>query len=133
MPMTPLGALIEECKRRFQVQHHVELTNGDIARRSGVLSRGRVQQLAQNPIKQLPEPETLRGLALGLGVPDSVVLERALQSTGYLPAPLHSQGTPDAASIEDPQVAREVSEAQRAVEAQPATPPVRNGRRGPVK
>lgn len=31
----------------------------------------------------MPEAETLHGLATGLGVPYSVVLQRALESTGY--------------------------------------------------
>lgn len=85
MPMTPLAALIAECKALFLDTQGVELTNGDIARRSkGRLTRQRVQQLATKPMKGMPDPETIRGLSLGLQVPDSVVLERALRSTGYL-------------------------------------------------
>lgn len=33
---------------------------------------------------ELPSPDKLRGLALGLGVPYSIVLRRALESCGYL-------------------------------------------------
>lgn len=82
--MTPLGELIGEAQRLFLDTHGVPLTNGDIARRSGGrLNRQRVQQLAKDPIKAMPSPEVIYGLALGLTVPESVVLERALASAGY--------------------------------------------------
>lgn len=82
--MTPLGALIEEVQGSFLDAHRVELTYGDIARRSGGrLNRQRVQQLAKDPIGQMPGPDKILGLALGLGVPEAVVLERALTSSGY--------------------------------------------------
>jgi hypothetical protein len=82
--MTPLGALIEECQARFLDHHGVELTYGDISRRGGrVIGRTRVQQLAKDPLKAMPSPETLRALALGLGVTEALVVERALASTGY--------------------------------------------------
>lgn len=82
--MTPLGELIEECKRAFLDLHGVELSNGDIARRSGKrLTRTRVQQLASDPIKALPSPHTITGLALGLGVSHGLVLQRAMESAGY--------------------------------------------------
>ena len=84
MDMTPLGELIAEVQRAFVDAHGVPLTYGDIARRSGGrLTRGRVQQLAKDPIKAMPSPEVIYGLALGLTVPESVVLERALASAGY--------------------------------------------------
>lgn len=84
MSMTPLGALIQECKNAFLDEHRVELTNGDIARRSGGrLIRQRVQQLASDEIKELPSPRTIAGLALGLGVSPGLVLQRALESCGY--------------------------------------------------
>jgi hypothetical protein len=84
MAMTPLGALIEEARRRFQDQHGVELSYADIARRGGgVITRGRVQQLAKDPIKAVPPAATLRALALGIGEREEVVIEKALASTGY--------------------------------------------------
>lgn len=84
MDMTPLGELIGEAQRLFADTHGVPLTYGDIARRSGGrLNRQRVQQLAKDPIKAMPSPEVIYGLALGLTVPESVVLERALASSGY--------------------------------------------------
>jgi transcriptional regulator with XRE-family HTH domain len=64
--------------------HGVELTYGDIARRGGkVITRGRVQQLAKDPVKQMPGATTLAALALGLGVPEHLVVEKALASAGY--------------------------------------------------
>jgi hypothetical protein len=84
MDMTPLGALITRTKQRFQDEHGIPLTNGDIARRSrGALTRTRVQQLEKDPIKRLPAPDLLEGLALGLGVHPTVVTEAALASAGY--------------------------------------------------
>lgn len=82
--MTPLGELIEECRRRFLDTHGVELSYADIAHRGGdVISRGRVQQLAKDPLPAMPKPATLQALALGLGVRDEIVVERALASSGY--------------------------------------------------
>lgn len=82
--MTPLAALIREVQRAFTDRHGVELSNGDIAKRSGGrLTRQRVQQLSTRPIPTMPSPATLRALALGLQVPYSVVLQRALASCGY--------------------------------------------------
>lgn len=82
--VTPLAALIEEVRNLFADTHGVQLSYGDIARRSkDRLTRQRVQQLANDPIKAMPSPEVILGLALGLAVPESVVLERALASSGY--------------------------------------------------
>lgn len=84
MAMTPLGKLIQEQRDRFQDEHGVELSYADIARRGGaVITRGRVQQLAKDPIKSMPSPATLAALAQGLGVPERVVTEKALESAGY--------------------------------------------------
>lgn len=83
MAMTPLGELIEECRMRFLDQHGVELSYADIARRGGVITRGRVQQLAKDPLPAMPKPATLQALARGLGVQEAIVVERALASTGY--------------------------------------------------
>ncbi len=84
MAMTPLGELIEEAQRRFVDMHGVELSYGDIARRGGkAVTRGRVQQLAKDPIRSMPGPTTLAALALGLGVAEHLVVEKALVSAGY--------------------------------------------------
>lgn len=87
MVMTPLGVLIEQSQKRFLDEHGVELSYADIARRGGkVITRGRVQQLAKDPIKRLPDPQTIDALAIGLGVPSHLVTQCALASAGY-PAP----------------------------------------------
>lgn len=82
--MTPLGELIEDVRAAFLDRHGVQLSYADIARRGGdVVGRKRIQQLAQNEIKDMPRDATLRALAKGLEVPYSVVLEKALVSAGY--------------------------------------------------
>jgi hypothetical protein len=107
MPMTPLAALIVECQRAFEQQHRMPLTFGDIARRShDALTRGRVQQLATGEIRALPSPATLRGLSLGIGAPYSAVLQRALESAGYLTAPLAYLEEPVDAAIAQEEAVR---------------------------
>lgn len=66
------------------------LSNGVIARRSG-LSRSRVQQLATQPIKTMPDKDTVFGLARGLRVPPSVIVDRLLE-TLELPRPYATGG-----------------------------------------
>ena len=102
MAMTPLGELIDEAQRRFADTHGVELTYGDIARRGGnVIGRGRVQQLAKDPIRNMPAPATLAALALGLGVPEHLVVERALAAAGYGELGVAARvGTPRQAQID---------------------------------
>jgi hypothetical protein len=85
MAVSPLAALIEECQMLFLRQHDVELSYGDIARRSKHYTRQRIQQLAKNPVKRLPDPEGVAALSLGLGVPESVVRDRWLASVGHSP------------------------------------------------
>lgn len=94
MVVSPLAALIKEAQQLFYDTHGIELSYGDIARRSrGRLTRTRVQQIANAPIKELPGPERIRGLALGLGVPETVVTQRAMASAGYLvPEDWHAHG-----------------------------------------
>lgn len=97
MAMDELGALIEEVKRAFLDRHGVELSNQDIARRSGgVMTRGRVQQLEKTGVKAMPGPDVIMGLARGLEVPASLVLERALLAAGYgaaMPRAQHEERT----------------------------------------
>ncbi len=96
--MTPLGALVVEVQQHFARQHQVELSFGDIARRSGgLVLRTRVHQLVHDPVKRLPSPQTLDGLSRGLGIPYSVVLQRALASAGYqVPLDWHGIEAPSA-------------------------------------
>lgn len=86
--MTAIGALVAEVRRAHEDETGVELSYGDIARRSRGsgegkgLSRGRVQQIATAPIKRMPDRETIDQLARGLRVPASVVVERYMESVG---------------------------------------------------
>lgn len=77
--MHALGQLIEDCKAAN------DWTNGDIARRSGgrIASRSRVQQLIHDPIKAMPTLKVVEGLAVGLGVPEWVIVDSALESMGF--------------------------------------------------
>lgn len=78
MAMHALAQLIEDIKKAN------EWSNGAIARQSGGrVGRGRVQQILNQPVRALPSPEVIEGLAIGLRVPDWVVLEAALESAGY--------------------------------------------------
>lgn len=86
MGMTPLGDLIQEVRMKFLDKHGVDLSYTAISRRGGeVITRSRVQQLAKDPIREMPSAATLKALALGLGLEDNeaLVVERALASAGY--------------------------------------------------
>lgn len=84
MAVHPLAALIENTQKRFLDEHGVTLSYGSISRRSGGrVTRTRVHQLATMPMRRIPEPETITGLSLGLGVTEDVVLQRCLESAGY--------------------------------------------------
>lgn len=73
-----LAKLIEDIKTANQ------WSNGDISRQSGDrVGRGRVQQILTQPVRAMPGPDVIEGLAIGLRVPDWVVLEAALESAGY--------------------------------------------------
>ena len=113
--MTPLAALIAECKQLFLDAHGVELTNGDIARRSGGrLTRQRVQQYATGD-RSMPTPETVKGFSLGLQVPSSVVLQRALETAGY------TRGAEtDAAAMTDPEAAATIEALKDELRRRPA-------------
>jgi transcriptional regulator with XRE-family HTH domain len=80
--VSALAALIEKAQDDFLAQTGVELTQGDIARRSG-LSRQRISQMMTERPKTLPPHETLEMLAKGLRVSYDLVLQRALEATGY--------------------------------------------------
>lgn len=83
--ISPLARLIQESQSAFYAEHGVRLTYGGIARRTGSrLTRTRVHQMATAPIKAMPTPGTVRLLAAGLGVPEMLVTQRALASSGYL-------------------------------------------------
>ena len=53
----------------------------DLAERSG-LSRAAIHRLTRNPIRSVPDPETLRGLAPALDVSIDRVAVAALRSAG---------------------------------------------------
>lgn len=80
--VSPLARLIEEVRAAFFDEHGVSLSYADIARRGGAGDKN-VHRLATREIKDMPSAETLKALAKGLGVPYSVVLEKALLSAGY--------------------------------------------------
>ena len=82
--VSPLAALIAEVRADFADRHGVHLSYADISRRGGnVIGSKRVHQYATQPIRDLPNVDSLKALAKGLEVPYSVVLERALISAGY--------------------------------------------------
>lgn len=84
-PVTPLGQLIEDVRAAFLAAEGTVLSYDVIAARGGgVITGGRIQQLATGPLNRLPSPETLEALALGLRVPYTTVLDVALASTGHL-------------------------------------------------
>lgn len=83
--VSPLADLIAEAQRTFLDRHGVPLSHSDIARRTGgVIQRNQVSKWSKYPIKDMPAPETLRALALGLGVTEALVTRRALMSAGYV-------------------------------------------------
>lgn len=82
MAVSPLAALIEQAQDDFLRETGVELTQGSIAKRSG-LSRQRISQLVTERPKTLLPPETIEALAKGLRLGYDLVLVRALESSGY--------------------------------------------------
>lgn len=50
----------------------------------GAPKAARLQQIATKPLKTFPDPESIRGLARGLKVPERVVLAAASESLGFL-------------------------------------------------
>jgi hypothetical protein len=81
--VNPLVALVKECQEEFRDRNGVELTYGDIARRSGALSRQRVQQIASGQVRTMLPAETIRALSKGLQVSEAEVTRRALAAAGY--------------------------------------------------
>jgi hypothetical protein len=81
--MNPLVALVKECQEEFLDRNGIELTYGDIARRSGALSRQRVQQIASGQVRAMLPAETIRALSKGLLVSEAEVTRRALAAAGY--------------------------------------------------
>ncbi|MFI5840530.1 hypothetical protein ACIA8K_12560 [Catenuloplanes sp. NPDC051500] len=74
--LNPLARLISDHQQRTGESY------AKIGRR-GNLSRSVVHALANNPIKAVPKPETLAGLALGLGLPVERVTIAAQRAAGY--------------------------------------------------
>lgn len=84
MAVSPLADLIEETQQRFLDTYGVQLRPADIVRRSGGgLKTQRLSQIMSTPLRAMPSPGTLAALATGLGVPEALVVERALASAGY--------------------------------------------------
>jgi hypothetical protein len=84
--MTPLGQLIEDVRNDFFDRHGVVLSYEAIAKKGGLVIGGkRVHQYAtEDRMPMLPRARVVAALAKGLEVPYRVVLERALQSAGYV-------------------------------------------------
>ncbi len=82
MPMHALARLIEDV-RATQGWNQSEL-----GRRAG-LSRSRIAQLINEPVKAVPGRETIVQLARGLGVPTWVVMDAYLESLGLPTRPTH--------------------------------------------
>jgi len=80
--VSPVAELIQEAQDKFLTETAVPLTQGDIARRSG-LSRQRISQFMNDPVKTMPANETLEALAKGLRVSYDLVLQRFLEAAGY--------------------------------------------------
>lgn len=100
MSVSPLADLIRESQELFEQTHGVRLSYAAIATRSGGrIVRNWVRQIATRPIKALPGPEVIKGLSLGLGIPESVVLERALASAGYT-TPVDWHSSPHVAQVD---------------------------------
>jgi hypothetical protein len=81
--VSPLADLIDEAREDFEQMNGVRLSYAAIATRSGGrLVRNWVRQLATRPIKALPGPKVIKGLSIGLDLPEGAVLEAALASAG---------------------------------------------------
>lgn len=82
MSMHALGRLIED------VRAARGWNQAEVGRRVG-LSRGRVGQLINDPVKAVPTRDTIVSLARGLEVPAWVVLDAYLESLGLPTRPTH--------------------------------------------
>lgn len=89
MAVHALAQLIQD----VQDQSDPRLSLNQIAKRAG-LSSSRVHQMASQPMKAMPDPDTLQRLADALRVPLRLVVDAALTSLG-LPStqPSYAQGT----------------------------------------
>lgn len=77
MAVHPLAELIEDVLKMSDPP----LSQRQLAKRSGI-SPSRVRELLNNEMKNMPDPDTLRGLSRGLRVPLRIVVEKALDSLG---------------------------------------------------
>lgn len=82
MAMHALARLIED------VRAAQGWNQSEVGRRSG-LSRSRVAQLINDPVKAVPSRDTIMSLARGLGVPPWVVVDAVLESAGLPTRPTH--------------------------------------------
>ncbi len=102
MPMHALARLIEDV-RATQGWNQSEL-----GRRAG-LSRARIGQLINDPVKAVPSRDTVIQLARGLGLPPWVVMDAYLESLGLPTRPTHI--TVEDAVRADPSISVEGKEA----------------------
>lgn len=60
----------------------------EVGRRAG-MSRSRISQLINEPVKAVPAKDTIVNLARGLGIPPWVVMDAVLESLGLPTRPTH--------------------------------------------
>ena len=82
MAMHALGRLIA------YVMATQNWNQAEVARRAG-LSRSRVSQIINEPIRSTPDRETVINLARGLGVPPWVVMDAVLEALALPTRPTH--------------------------------------------
>ncbi len=82
MPMHALARLITD------VMATHEWNQADVGRRAGI-TRQRIGQLINEPVKAVPDRETIAKLARGLSVPPWVVMDAYLETLGLPTRPTH--------------------------------------------
>lgn len=103
MAVTALGALIEDQRARLGLSFR------ELARKTGgKLSHNRFQQLARDPLVNVPPTETLQVLAEVLQLPQSVVVDAALESVG-----LRRSSAPSSRWVTIAHTAEEMPDAKR--------------------
>ena len=80
MAMSALGELIEN--QRAITRRSYEAVAAKARREGYQLGKSWVYDLATKPVEDMPTTSTLRALAVGLGIPLSVVVDAALESCG---------------------------------------------------
>lgn len=88
--VTPLAALILNAMDDFRAETGVELTQSDIARRSG-LDKRQISNYLKRGFSTPPTADRLRALAKGLGKSEQEVTFAALRTAGYKVPPNQSR------------------------------------------